>query len=217
MGKAFGEPIETPGGPAGRRGESIPLMGAAFEPLPILRDFERSNGLTLIELIVFILVVGIAVTGVLSVMTQTTAHSADPVVRKQIVAIAESLLEEISAQPFTWCDPDDANLTSAVGAAGCATLAEALGPETGETRYGPAFFDNINDYNGFTMTGITGLDGVAIAGLADYAASVSIAPDGGSFGVPADAALKIAVTVSGRGESFTLTGYRFRHSPNAGG
>jgi MSHA pilin protein MshD len=218
MGKAFRVLIdEMPSGPTACRVQSMPLMGTAFGPLPILPEFERSDGISLIELIIFILVVGIAVTGVLSVMIQTTAHSADPVVRKQIVAIAESLLEEVTAQPFTWCDPDDANLTTAANAAGCATLAEALGPEAGETRHGPVFFDSVNDYHGFTMTGLTGLDGAAIAGLADYSASVTVAQDGASFSVAADAALRISVTVSGRGESFTLTGYRFRHSPNAGG
>lgn len=178
---------------------------------------ELQSGISLIELIVFILVVGIAVTGVLSVMSQTTAHSADPVVRKQAIAIAESLMEEIAAQPYTWCDPDDANLATAASSAGCATLTESIGPEAGESRYGPAYFDNVNDYHGFSMTGINSLDGSTVAGLAEYSATVAISQDGASFGLSADAALKIDVTVSGRGEAFTLAGYRFRHSPNSGG
>ena len=35
--------------------------------------------------------------------------------------------------------------------------------------------------------------------------------------LPADAALRIAVTVTGRGETVTLVGYRTRYAPNAAG
>ena len=50
-------------------------------------------------------------------------HSADPIVRKQALAIAESLLLEIEQQAFTWCDPQDANVVTATSAAGCAVAA----------------------------------------------------------------------------------------------
>lgn len=175
-------------------------------------------GISLIELIIFILVVGIAVSGVLSVMSTSVAHSADPLVRKQALAVAESLLEEIESQPFTWCDPQDANLTTATSAAGCAAAAEAMGPETGETRYADPFFDNVNDYAGFTMNGgIVTAEGTGIPQLAAYSAQVDVTQAGTAFGLAPDAALQIDVTVNGGGESIRLTGYRFRHSPNAGG
>jgi MSHA pilin protein MshD len=45
-------------------------------------------GLSLIELVMFIVIVGVAVAGVLSVMNVTTRHSADPMIRKQAQAIA---------------------------------------------------------------------------------------------------------------------------------
>ena len=59
---------------------------------------RRQAGLSLIELVMFIVIVGVAVAGVLSVMNVTTRHSADPMIRKQAQAIAESLLEEIELQ-----------------------------------------------------------------------------------------------------------------------
>ena len=55
----------------------------------------RQRGFTLIELIIFIVVVGVGVAGILSVYTTSIKNSADPLVRKQALAIAESLLEEI--------------------------------------------------------------------------------------------------------------------------
>jgi MSHA pilin protein MshD len=176
---------------------------------------KRQFGISLIELIIFIVIVSTAVAGVLSIMNITTQHSADPVLRKQSQAIAESLLEEIELQPFTYCDPDDANAATATSSAGCATLPEAMGPEAGETRYSTPQFDNVNDYSGFTMTGIKDITNTPISTLAGYTASVAMTQDGASFGLSADAVLKVDVTVTAGSDSLTLTGYRFRYAPNA--
>ena len=99
-----------------------------------IRD-RRQLGVTLIELIVFMVIVGVGVIGLLSVTNSTIMHSADPMLRKQALAIAESLLLEIEQRPMTWCDPNDANALIATSAASCATTPEVLGPEAGESRY----------------------------------------------------------------------------------
>jgi MSHA pilin protein MshD len=185
---------------------------------------RRQSGLSLIELVMFIIIVSVGVAGILSVMNVTAKSSSDPMLRKQALAIAESLLEEIQLQPFTYCDPTDANVETAsgafVGAGGCATLAEGSGPETGESRYSTTSpFNNVNDYAGaadFPMVGIRDLSNSSIAGLENYTATVTIANS--AIGtVPSDASLRIDVRVtSGNTVDVTLTGYRTRYAPNAG-
>ena len=32
----------------------------------------------------------------------------------------------------------------------CASTPEGIGPEGGESRYGPTYFDNVSDYDGFS-------------------------------------------------------------------
>jgi len=178
------------------------------------------RGLSLIELLVFIVVVGVAVTGVLSVYSLNARTSADPMVRKQAVAIAESLLEEVLAKPYTYCDPDDANAESAtesaISAAGCATTPEAIGSEAGETRYSSLTpFDNVNDYHGFSMTGISDLTGAAVAGLNGYTATIQVQLAGAFNGIPAGETLLVTVTVTGPGNhNASLSGYRTRYAPN---
>lgn len=164
---------------------------------------QGQAGLTLVELVIFIVVVSVGVAGILSVMNLTTSHSADPLVRKQALAIAEALLEEIDLQPFTDCDPDAYDPV-----AGSCTLAEVMGPEEGEAR---GSFDNVNDYSGFAMAGITSLaDGNAIPGLGGYDAAVAVA--GVTLG--GAPALQITVTVTGTGgTSVTLDGYRTEYAP----
>jgi MSHA pilin protein MshD len=174
------------------------------------------RGLSLIELLVFIVVVGIAVTGVLSVYSLNARSSADPMVRKQALAIAESLLEEVLAKPYTYCDPDDANVETASSSAGCATTPEVMGPEAGETRYSNLTpFDNVNDYNGFSMAGIVDLNGNAVAGLGGYTATVQVQPAGAFNGIPAGETLLVTVTVTAPGnQGVSLSGYRTRYAPN---
>lgn len=179
---------------------------------------KQHAGISLIELIIFIVIVSTAVAGVLSVMNVTTQHSSDPLLNKQAQAIAESLLEEIELQPYTTCDPNDATASTGV----CTTTPEAMGPDvnpdTGvtETRYDTANqFDNVNDYAGFSMTGIKDITNTAIGGLSGYNASVAISNVGTSFGLPLATVLQIDVTVTSGSNSLTLTGYRFQYAPNA--
>lgn len=200
---------------------------------------SRQAGISLIELIMFIIIVGVGVAGVLTAFNVSVRGSADPMVRKQAIAIAESLLLEIEQKAFGWCDPQDANVLTATSAADCATTAEGPGPEAAfgtqahaETRYqnlngGDSPFDNVNDYNGFAMpdancAGICNAQDstTPIAALAGYATSVVVADAGGVApfaALPAGAVLRIAVNVTGRGENITLVGYRFRYAPNAPG
>lgn len=178
----------------------------------------RQRGLSLIELVMFIMIVGLALAAVLQVFSQATQASADPQLRRQALAIAESLLEEVQLMPFTYCDPDDANVETATAAGGCASLTEALGPEAGETRYASPQFDNVNDYNGFSMSGgIRDLSNTAVSGLSGYSASISVAADAlGSLTAASGDALRITVTVTGPGNTrIVLDGYRTRHAPNA--
>lgn len=177
---------------------------------------RRALGLTMIELLLFIAVVGIALAAMLRVFTTATAGSADPLIRRQQLAIAESLLREVQLMPFTWCDPEDANVTTATSATGCASLTENMGPvENGETRYGPNYFNNVNDYAGFTMTGIRDIGNIAVAGLSGYTASVAVS-SAALDTLAAAEALRITVTVSGPdSSSVVLQGWRTRHAPNA--
>lgn len=185
-------------------------------------SIDRRRGVrafSLIELILFILIVSIALAAVLMAINTGVMHSSDPMVRKQAMAAAESLLEEIELQPFTYCDPNDASATTATSAAGCASASNSMDTPAnwgaGETRYGPTFFDNVADYNNFTMTGtLNDIFQQSSTRLGGYSAAVAIAQVGTGFGLPNGDALRVTVTVTGGGDTITLTGFRFRHSPN---
>jgi MSHA pilin protein MshD len=180
----------------------------------------RQRGLTIIELIVFIVVVSIGLAGVLSVLNYSNKVSVNPMLLKQQVAIAESLLEEIGSKAFTWCDPDDAKVSTATSAAGCST-AQGIGATAGETRFPGATstpFDNVGDYHAYAMASgiLNPYSGAAISGLGKYSVSVAITQAGSALGLADNtAALRIDVSVTAPdGGIITLTAYRTRYAPN---
>jgi MSHA pilin protein MshD len=183
---------------------------------------RRGSGATLLELIMFIVIVGASVAGVLGAISYASRASVDPMFLKQALAIAEALMEEVQLQTFTYCDPDDDNAATALDAGGCATLAEGVGPEAGESRTGDPQFDNVNDYQlggaggpGLTVNPISDLAGAVIPGLGGYSANIRVAAQA-LHTVPAGNALLITVTVTGpNNTTVVLDGYRARYAPNA--
>ena len=177
---------------------------------------RRQHGLTLIELIMFIVIVSVALAGVLTVLNITTKSSADPMIRKQALAIAEAVLEEVMLQPFTWCDPDDpvAATATTTSYADCTTQENNLTAEGGESRGSATTpWDNVNDYNSTTpiSSNVAGGDSTL------YPATVTVervALNGIGDTSVTSAALLITVSVTAGSETIQLQGYRTRHSPN---
>lgn len=185
---------------------------------------HKQRGTSLIELIMFIVIVSAALAGILMVMNVTTRGSADPLVHKQALAIAESLLEEIELMPFTYCDPNDpsgnaGNNPPTTGTGTCTagwSQDVITGPTPGTaTRYSATTpFNNVADYSNFNMNPILDITG-GTTGL-NYTANVTITRIGTAFlGATNDAALLINVTVTGLdGVPVVLEGIRTRYSPN---
>jgi MSHA pilin protein MshD len=117
----------------------------------------HQRGFTLIELIVFIVVVSAGLAGILSVMNTVVRSSADPMVRKQAMALADSTLEEILLKSYA--DPD--------------------GTSAGETDR--STWDNVDDYNARTNADFPDLP----AELASYVIGIVVDDGAPSLGVAA--------------------------------
>lgn len=140
----------------------------------------RQTGMSLIELILSIVIVSIALSGILGLVNLTVLHSPDPLVQRQAIAIAESYIEEISLLPIT--DPDGSN--------------------AGETR---SSFDNIDDYDGLSDSGAHDQNGNAITGLENYTIDVTVSDQT----ISSVTMKAIAISVSRPGTStINLTAYR---------
>jgi MSHA pilin protein MshD len=147
---------------------------------------RRERGATLIELTISIVVIAIAVSAVLGLLSRTAGRSADAMVMSQAVAIGEAYLEEIALKAYA--DPDGAD---------------------GETTR--AAFDDVDDYNGLVDDGARDQFGAALTSLTQYRVTVSVATSTALTGVPQSDAERIDVRVTYPGNGVVLlTGYKTR-------
>ena len=142
---------------------------------------RTQQGLTLIELIISILVIGIALAGVLSVMNLTVMRSADPMIQHQALAIAEAYLEEILTKEY-----DDTNCPVGSGS-------------SRETYCAVEHYHNLSD------SGAHDQEGNPIPTLTSYDVAVNVTNES----INGETMKRIDVTVSHpSGINLQLTGYR---------
>jgi MSHA pilin protein MshD len=145
------------------------------------------SGVTLVELVVTIVVLSLALSGVFLGIQYTARHSADPMIEHQAAAIADAYLEEIMLRDYD--DPD--------------------GSEAGEVR---STFDDVDDYNGLVNSGARDQLNNPINGLGQYSVSVDV--NATAFGPAGDTvqAKEVTVTVTHpAGVSFEVIGYRTQY------
>ncbi len=154
---------------------------------------RETSGVTLIELIISITIVGIAVTGTLLSINRSVRSSADPLVAQQALVVAEAYLEEILLNDYY--DPD-------LGAGG------GICPANEASR---DLYDNVCDYDLLVDVGARDQDNTAIPGLGGYTISVSVETananldtlNGNTEVIRVDVNVNDAAVVD-----FTLSGYR---------
>jgi MSHA pilin protein MshD len=149
--------------------------------------FNKQRGATLIELVVAIVIISIAITGVIVGTSRITRGSADPMIYSQAQAIAEAYLEEILLKEFS-----------------CGG-----GPEGGETR---ATYNDVDDYHTPAYAAVADQEGNAVPELAAYQVSIEVACTALN-GIPSADAATVAVAVGHTafaGDVAVLTGFRTR-------
>lgn len=147
------------------------------------RRRQAQAGLTLVELVVALVIAGVVISTLWSAWAFMGRTSADPLVARQQLAVAQALLREIELQPLP----------------GTAVAAATPG-RTG--------FASISDYHGLTLAGITDIEGQALPGLQSYGATISVVPQA-LAGVPQSAGWWVTVRVSGpQGDNLVLGQWR---------
>ena len=155
-------------------------------------DFSLSrhqHGVTLIELIVFIVIISVGLAGILAVMNVTVSASANSMARKQAMTMAEAVLEEVLAR-----DP-------------MLTL-----PETDQTTCSNRLqYVGVLDFSCFdgapataVIRGNSTLGAASVPALAGLSATVAVVP----VTISGVAMLRVTVSVNGGGDPIALTGYR---------
>ena len=148
----------------------------------------RQRGMTLVELMIAIIVIGVGLAGVMAAFSVVTRNSADPMVTLQMLAIAEEMLEEIQLKPY------------------------ASVPNTAPAGCARDTFNDLSDYDGYSTTAakqICTIDGMAIPSLAGY--SVLVAVEASTLGT-VNEVKRISVTVRRGNDTLVMIGRRANYA-----
>lgn len=119
-----------------------------------MRALRRGqSGITLVELVISLVVIGIAAAAVLGVYTTTIRASADPMIRAQAIAIAEMYMDEIMGRRYS----------TTTGSGSCTASRAA--------------WEEIGDYDGLTDCQPRDVFGEFMDGLDNYRVTVTVAGD----------------------------------------
>ncbi len=160
---------------------------------------KMQRGITLIELLIFIIVVSVGLLGAIAVFGPAVRGSADPMIRKQTLNLAEALLREVMQKSFE-NDPADPNNTS--NTLGCTP--NTVPVCTANSQVSRPLYNDVDDYIGFNQVGILRLNGANVPGLEACTEAVAVTPTT----INAVAGKLITATVRCGGETVPLSAFR---------
>jgi len=147
---------------------------------------HKCAGFTLIEMIITIVVIGVGLAGLIVAFTTTMRSSADPMVRKQLTAVAEAMMEEVTLKPY----------------------AAGPGARSGCDRRD---VDDVRDYAGYSEAVCTP-DGTVNTNLNGYSVQVDVSATPITWNGVTET-LRIRVTASdGARESISLVSWRTHYA-----
>ena len=151
--------------------------------------FVRQKGFTLIETIVFIVVISIGMVGIMSLSNTLIQQSATPIIISEANAIALSYMDEILGKPFY--DP--------------ATQTVCPAPPVGRIN-----FDNVCDYSGyFNHSPVTNMNGTTFGRFSGFSVTADIIYPATLGALPNADVIQVNVIVyHSEIPDFKITGYR---------
>lgn len=156
----------------------------------------KEAGFTLIELVAFIVVVGIAVVAIGKVFQHSVVHVQDPLIHSQLINMAQSQLDETLSRRF-----DENTPTGGVPACGTSSGSVCVGIalDANESLADINSLDDVDDFHGYADIPQEG-----------YTRSMTVVNAGEEFDVAQAYAKRITVTVTApQGQTIHLSVYRF--------
>lgn len=172
---------------------------------------DRESGYSLIELVVFLVIMGIAVGAIALQFTQNVSHSHEPFIRQRALAVAGAYLDEIMDKRW--------NENTPVGG-GCVDTASPTcsgGPAPtgiGSEEASRSLYDDVDDYQGLSDSPPQDSQGNNMTGYGSgFTVGVSVTQPAAAWnGINANDVRRIQIDVqTPSGETISLTAYRINY------
>ncbi len=176
---------------------------------------DRQRGFSLIELVMFIIIVSIAVAGMTGQFSQSASRSHEPLLRQKGVLLANFYMDEILRKKWNHNTPAGGGCVDTGVGTNCnpgSPLAVAIGND-GQTL---SAFDDIDDYHGLNDNPPQDQAGATLTGFGGY--SVVVTVDSPAFDPLGDVTrdvetvdirrIRVDVTVTALNETLSLIAYR---------
>ncbi|WP_322567453.1 type IV pilus modification PilV family protein [Thiohalophilus sp.] len=147
------------------------------------RGTRNEAGFTLVEMVVFIVVLAVGLSGVVLVINRTLLDAPEALVNTRAMEIAQLYLDEIGAKKYDENTPQG-GLPPCDSPDGDACTAEAsFGPEGSESR---DLFDDVDDYHNPAFQTAADADNNPLPNYSDYDVGVTISYAGTELGLAND-------------------------------
>ncbi len=154
-------------------------------------------GFTLVELIIFIVVLGVATTGVFAALNRGNIASVEPIYQVRALELAQTQLDEIFGKRYDEASPNGGFPPCDSGETGASPCTGALGPEEGSATD----YDDVDDYDGYSPA--------LAAPYSGFSLDVSVQYAGADIGLTNTQAKYISVIVTPTpGEPVEVGAYR---------
>jgi MSHA pilin protein MshD len=172
--------------------------------------YKQEKGFTLLELLIFVIITGIAVAAIAGLFAKNVGSSADPYLRQKALAVAKGYMDEILRQRWNHNTPFGGGCVL-TGSGQCVAINPAnpaAAPIGNDGQIRPDF-DDVDDYHGLNESP-TDSSGTAMAGYAGFTVQVQVIQPGANWNnVDARDVRVITVTaVTPTNESISIRGYR---------
>jgi len=154
-------------------------------------QYKTNKGFTLVELIITIILTGLAMVMFSGIYASTQLKSISPVTQVKAAELAQSYLEEISLRRFDENSPIGNRLRC--DQVSQPTCSNTLGSEVSELRVN---FDDVDDYNNLNESPPKDTLGNVRSGFNGFSTSISVSYAGSDQGFSTRDLKKIQVTIT---------------------
>lgn len=177
-----------------------------------MRASYNSRGFTLIETVMFIIIVGIAIAAIGQQFAVNVGHSHEPYLRQRALAVANAYMDEILRKRWNSATPAGGGCVL-TGSGNCTTPGAPPAVGIGTDAQLRPDYDDVDDYDGINAEAPTDSDGTPMPNYENFNVTVSVTQPAANWnGINNQDVRKIEVTVTTPdNQPIALTAYRINY------